>query len=154
MELAAYITLAVLVVVTAGLVALRPRPFPPSLSVDELNGFARQNIADPGRGTEALSAFYGWRQDLWSGLARGTGAIAVALLLALVGASLEAGKTVKEEVPEPPAEVSSTVVTPSDVTTSPATLALIGGLAVFGTGVWFRARAVQREFARDVARLG
>ena len=68
-----------------------------SLTVNQLNGFARQNKVDPGRGTEALSTFYGWRQDIFrGGVARGLGAFAVALLLALVGASLEAGKTIKE----------------------------------------------------------
>jgi hypothetical protein len=73
MTVAAYVALAVLVAATAALVALRPWPFPPSLTVSELNGFVRLNASDPGRGAEALSGFYGWRQDLWSMLARGCG---------------------------------------------------------------------------------
>jgi len=149
----AYVALAVLVVASAALVALRPWPFPPSLTIDELNGFARLNATDPGSGTGALSSFYGWRQDLWSVLTRGCAAFAVALLLALVGATLEAGKTVKVIMNGPSPKARSTSVTSTEAKTSPAVLALIGGLMVLSTAAWLRSRAVQREFAADAGRL-
>jgi hypothetical protein len=149
-----YLALGLIVILVGALVALRPWPFPPSLTVDDINAFARQNTADPGRGTDALATYYGWRQDLWSTLARGVGALAVALFLALAGASLEAGTTVKERTVSPPAQPQPTKVTSTESTTSPETLALIGGLIVIGAGAWLRTRAVQREFAGDVGRVG
>jgi hypothetical protein len=153
MSVVAYVALGVLVIASAALVALRPWPFPPSLTLDELNGLARLNASDPGGGTGALSSFYGWRQDLWSVLTRGCAAFAVALLLALVGATLEAGKTVKVTTTGPTPEARSTSVTSTETKTSPEVLALIGGLIVLSTAAWLRSRAVQREFAADAGRL-
>jgi hypothetical protein len=152
-NLFAYVSSAVVVVVVSLAIALRPWPFPPSLTSEEINGFVRQNGADPGRGTEALSTFYAWRQDIWTVVARGAGAFAVALLLALVGASLEAGKTVTTKSTGATAKANTKTVAETDSKTSPAVLALVLGLSVFAVAAWQRSRAVQREFAADVGRL-
>ena len=153
MTTVSYVALIVVLVAVAATVALRPWPFPPSLTSDELNGFIRQNLAEPGRGTESLSTFYGWRQELWSVLARGLGAFAVALLLALVGASLEDGKTVRTQATGGIAAPQASTMTTTESGTSPEVLALVGGVAILAAGVWLRSRAVQREFARDLGRL-
>jgi hypothetical protein len=148
-EAAAYVTLGVVAILVAALVALRPWPFPPSVTTDELLGFARLGRTD---GVDAMSKFYGWRQDQWSLLARGFGAFAVAVLLALVAASLEAGKRVLEQSPNQRGS-ETTKITITESQTSPEVLALVGALVVFGGSAWFRARALQREFSDDVARL-
>jgi hypothetical protein len=123
----AYLALGVLIVLIAVAIALRPWPFRPSLTVDELNGFARLNAGDAGSGTEAMLTFYGWRQEQWNGLARGFGALAVALLLALVGATLDAGKIVTEATTpsgESPTPSDNSKTTTTTSKTSPEVLAL------------------------------
>jgi len=147
----AFWALGVLVILVAALVALRPRPFRPSLTIDELLGFATLNLADPGQGTDAVTTFYEWRQNHWTVIARGCGALAVSLLLALVGASLEAGKTVTEEPTNPTG--GGRTVTRTEADTSPEVLGLVGGLLVLGSSAWFRTRALHREFSADIGRL-
>jgi hypothetical protein len=150
MEWIAYGLLALLVIVGVCQLALVAWSFVPSLTVDEINGFARLDTVDPGRGPEALAVFYGWKQERWAAVARGAGAAAVAVALALVGATLQDGKTVTETTTGAKA---GTKTTTTDSDTSPEAFALLGGLAFVGGLAWLRSRSVQREFAADVGRL-
>ena len=127
--------------------------FAPSLTVDELNGFARLDRGEAGRGPEALGVFYGWRQDKWANLARGFGAAAVAVVLALVGATLESGKTVTERTADRAAAAAATKTTTTESETSPEAFALLGGFLVLGGVAWLRTRALHREFAADLGQL-
>ena len=149
----AYGSLAALVVLLAMLVALRPWPFPPSLSADEINGFARLNLDEGGTGTDAMSKFYDWRQSQWNGFARGLGGLAVALLLAVVGATLETGKVVTETTSETSKEPGAVKRTRTDRDTSPEVFALIAGLLIVAEAAWLRSRALQHEFSADAGRL-
>ena len=149
----AFVALGLLIVLVAALVTLRPWPFPPSLTIDELNGFSRLNLTDPGHGADAMATFYEWRQDQWGVLARGFGALAVTLLLTLVGASIETGKTVTAEAPSPAGRGVATTITTTRSETSPAVLALVGGLVLLGGAAWLRSRALHGEFATDIGRI-
>ena len=149
-----YAALGLGVAVATLFVASRRWLFPPSVSVDERNAFKRLNRSRAHGGTEALSTFYGWRQDAWVTLARGTAGVAAAVLLAFVGATLEDGKTEQTMT----TRASGLPGTPTKTTTtstrsSTEVFALVGGLSAFAIAFWFRARAVQREFKSDIVRL-
>jgi hypothetical protein len=152
MEFVAYASLVLVALVVAILVALRPYPFRQSVTPDQMNGFAR---IDPGartHGVDAISTFYTWRQDQWRQLARGLAALAVTLIVALASAGLEGGKSVTETT-TPPTGGETKKVTTTESDTSPEVLAFIAGFLIVGSGAWMRARALQREFSDDVARL-
>jgi hypothetical protein len=149
----AYASLLLVALVVAVLVALRPHPFPQSVTADQMNGFARIDPAARTHGVDAMSTFYTWRQDQWRQLARGLAALAVTLIVALAGASLEGGKRVTEKTTPPTGGAQTTKVTTTESDTSPEVLALIAGLLIVGGGAWMRSRAMQREFSDDVARL-
>jgi hypothetical protein len=135
-ETIAYVALVLGALFAAAVIALRPSPFRPSVSVDQLNAFVRLNAGGRG-GTEALSTFYGWRQESWKAVAGGCGAFAVAVVLALLGAALETGKT----------------ATTTAMRGAPEVLALVGALALYALAFWLRSRALHREFSDDVIRL-
>lgn len=154
MTLATYAAVAAVTILVAIGIAVRPRPFRKSLTFDQLNGFARLNGKDPGSGTNALTTFYGWRQDQWTALARGLGALAIAILLALIGATIDASKVVREITEDAASEEAGSVtVTTTEAMTSPEFLALFGAVVILSGGVWLRSRAIHREFADDADRL-
>ena len=66
---------------------------------------------------------------------------------------MEAGKTEHAVTTGVKQSREVTTTTTTTASTAPEVLALVAALVVFAFAFWLRARALQREFKRDVVRL-
>lgn len=132
-----------------------PWPALSGLRDDEIAAIARLSRDDQTGGLEALKTSYGWRQDRWMILARGSGAFVVALVLALVGATLQADRVVVEKPlgEQPRGGVSAGKRTTTESRTSPEAFVLASVGLVVAVGAWGRSRALQLQYGRDVRRV-